>query len=105
MSTPSAAPAAPSAPLPALPPPAPPAAAAPGGITSLPAGVALVQGRLIVALTQLLQQGAAAPVHAGTQGATLTPYSGPDAALLQLQREAIALALDALGTAPAPASR
>ncbi len=67
--------------------------------------MALVQGRLIVALTQLLQQGAAAPVHAGTPGATLTPYSGPDASLLQLQREAIALALDALGTAPEPASR
>ena len=94
---------APAAAPPALPAPAAPAAA-PGGMTSLPAGVALVQGRLIVALTQLLQQGAAAPVHAGTPGAALTPYSGPDAALLQLQREAIALALDALGTAPAPAS-
>jgi hypothetical protein len=105
MSAPSAAPAAPSEALPALPAVPPAAAVPPGGITSLPAGVALVQGRLIVALTQLLQQGAAAPVHAGTPGATLTPYSGPDAALLQLQREAIALALDALGTAPAPASR
>jgi len=89
----------------ALPPLAAAPAVASGGITSLPAGVALVQGRLIVALTQLLQQGAAGPVHAGTPGAALTPYSGPDAALLQLQREAIALALDALGTAPTPASR
>lgn len=63
---------------------------------SWPAAVAFVQGRLISALTALLQQGVMAPVRTQTPPA-LAPYTGPDAALLQLQREAIALALEALG--------
>jgi hypothetical protein len=73
--------------------------------SSLSAALALVQGRLVTALTDLLQRGAAAPVRTSTPDVALAPYNGPDAALLQLQREAIALALEALGTAPpAPAA-
>lgn len=68
---------------------------------SVSASVALVQGRLIDLLTQMLQRGATVPVRAGTPPPTLTPYSGPDAALLQLQRDAIALALEVLGSPPA----
>jgi hypothetical protein len=65
--------------------------------------LAFVQGRLILALTGALQAGGAAPIRSSTPSPALIPYSGPDAALLQLQREAIELALEALGTAP-PAS-
>ncbi len=83
--------------------PAPAAAPAPpAGVSSLPAGVALVQGKLITALTQLLRDGASAPLHTSTPAPPLTPYSGPDAALIELQRDAIALALETLGRAPAP---
>jgi hypothetical protein len=48
----------------------------------------------------MLQQGGTAPVR---QDASLrpVPYSGPDAGLLQLQAEAIALALQVLSQPPA----
>jgi hypothetical protein len=75
--------------------PAPPPA--PG---SASAAVALAQGRLIVALTDLLKQGAAGPVAIKTRVPLASKYSGPDAKLLQLQADAIALALEAFGTAP-----
>jgi hypothetical protein len=78
---------------------APSAAALPPSLSS---ALALVQGRLVTALTDLLQRGASAPVRTSTPATPLAPYEGPDAALLQLQREAIALALEALGTAPPP---
>jgi hypothetical protein len=94
-----------------IPAPAPPpatvaaAAAAPApSFSSLSGALALVQGRLIQALTGVLQSGASAPTRTSTPQPALTPYAGPDAALLQLQREAIELALEALGTAPAPAA-
>jgi len=89
-------------PLPAPIAPPPPSAAPPPVSGSLPAGVALVQGKLIAALTALLRDGASAPIHTSTPSPALTPYSGPDAALIELQREAIALALETLGQAPAP---
>jgi hypothetical protein len=72
--------------------------------SSLSAAVALVQGRLIATLTDILQRGATVPARTGAPAPALAPYSGPDAALLELQREAIGLALEALGTAPAPAA-
>jgi hypothetical protein len=93
-------PIAPAAPAPAAPPAAASAAVLSAG--SLPAGVALVQGKVISALTELLRQGASAPLHTSTPAPALTPYSGPDAALIELQRAAIALALETLSTAPAP---
>ena len=68
---------------------------------SLSAAVALVQGRLIATLTDILQRGGSVPTRTSTPAPALAPYSGPDAALLELQREAIGLALEALGTAPA----
>jgi hypothetical protein len=85
-----------------------PAASSPrvGGETtgSVSASLAQVQGRLIEILTEMLQRGATVPVRTGTMPPTLTPYTGPDAALLQLQRDAIALALEILGSPPpAPA--
>ncbi len=69
--------------------------------SSLSGAVALAQGKVIAALTDLLQKGTAVPTHTATAALVPAPYSGPDAALLELQREAIALALEALGTAPA----
>ena len=77
-----------------------PSVAAPA-VTSLSGAVAFLQGKLVTALTALLQGGAAAPARIGTPPPALPPYSGPDAALLQLQRETILLAIEALGTAPA----
>jgi len=71
---------------------------------SVSASVALVQGRLIEMLTEMLQRGATVPVRTGTPPPNLTPYTGPDAALLQLQRDAIALALEILGSPPAAPS-
>ncbi len=68
---------------------------------SVSASVAMLQGRLIELLTQMLQRGATVPVRTGTPPPALAPYSGPDAALLQLQRDAIALALEVLGSPPA----
>jgi cytochrome c554/c'-like protein len=74
-----------------------------GGETagSVSASMALAQGRLIEILTEMLQRGATVPVRTGTTPPNLTPYTGPDAALLQLQRDAIALALEILGSPPA----
>jgi hypothetical protein len=63
------------------------------------AALASVQGRLIAALTQLLQQGNRAPVRTKTLDRAV-PYNGPDAALLQLQQEAITLAIQVLGQPP-----
>jgi hypothetical protein len=79
---------------------APDAGPAPG--TSLSGSVALVQGRLIELLTDMLKRGATVPVRDATPPPPLASYTGPDAALLQLQRDAIALALEAL-SAPPPA--
>lgn len=62
--------------------------------------LAAAQGQLIAALTKLLNDHASMPVRAGTTVRPI-PYQGPDAALLELQSEAIALALQVLGRAPA----
>jgi hypothetical protein len=98
------------APPPALPPASPPpamsspmatGAATGGGVARSPAAlVAAVQGRAIELLTSLLQRGGVTPVRIIAPPAS--SYTGPDAELLQLQREALQLALTALGTAPAP---
>ena len=86
----------------ATPLPVPPPVRTGGETTgSVSASVALVQGRLIEMLTEMLQRGATVPVRTGTPPPNLTPYTGPDAALLQLQRDAIALALEILGSPPA----
>jgi hypothetical protein len=75
-------------------------AATGGGIARSPAAlVAAVQGRAIELLTSLLQRGGVTPVRIIAPPAS--SYTGPDAELLQLQREALQLALTALGTAPA----
>ncbi len=67
-----------------------------------PAGiVASVQGRLAALLDALLSRGTTTPTPV-TPPAKKTVYRGADADLLRLQEEVIALALDALGTAPAP---
>jgi len=73
-------------------------AAAQGSASS---GVAVVQGHVIAALTDLLNKGAGTPVAVKARTPLSRRYSGPDAALLQLQADAIALGLEALGTAPA----
>jgi hypothetical protein len=90
-------------PAPAPPPVAAPAPApvAPPPAPALPpsASLAEVQGRLIAALTALVSQGNKVPVRLQTDGRAV-PYSGPDAALLELQQEAIALALQVLGQPP-----
>jgi hypothetical protein len=91
------------APVAPAPPAASPATVAALPTSSLSGALAFVQGRLILALTGALQAGGTAPIRSSTPSPALIPYSGPDAALLQLQREAIELALEALGTAP-PAS-
>ena len=70
-------------------------------VASLSGSVAQLQGRLIEVLTDMLKRGATAPIRTATPQPTLAAYSGPDAALLQLQRDAIALALEALSTPPA----
>jgi hypothetical protein len=77
--------------------PAPPPPAAPPLPPS--ASLAEVQGRLIAALTALVSQGNKVPVRLQTDGRAV-PYNGPDAALLELQQEAIALALQVLGAPP-----
>jgi hypothetical protein len=66
---------------------------------SASASVAAAQGRLIVALTDLLQRGESAPMAVKTRSPLASKYTGPDAALLQLQADAIALGLEAFGTA------
>ncbi len=63
--------------------------------------VGALQGRVAQLLSDLLTRGVRTPVKL-TAPATSTPYRGPDAELLRLQEEVIALALEALGTAPAP---
>jgi len=68
-------------------------------------GVAVVQGHVIVALTDLLNHGAGTPVAIKARTPLARRYSGPDAALLQLQADAIALGLETLGTAPATPQR
>jgi hypothetical protein len=90
-----------SAPPPPVTPPVRSGGETPGSVS---ASVALVQGRLIEMLTEMLQRGATVPVRTGTPPPNLTPYTGPDAALLQLQRDAIALALEILGSPPAAPS-
>ena len=76
-------------------------ASAPPATGSASSGVALAQGSLIAVLTDLLQRGAAAPLTIKGRSPLASKYAGPDAALLQLQADAIALALEAFGTAPA----
>jgi hypothetical protein len=80
---------------------------APIAILALPlspsAAVAAVQGRVIMLLDSLLRRDARAVVH-------ITPpppvrYQGPDAELLRLQDEVLALAIESLATAPAAPSR
>ena len=61
--------------------------------------------RLIAALTDLLQRGVSAPMTIKARSPLASKYSGPDAALLQLQADAIALALEAFGTAPVQPTR
>lgn len=58
-----------------------------------------IQGRVVGLLQSLLSQGARMPVRLVPPASSLS-YRGADAELLQLQREAIALALEALSTAP-----
>jgi hypothetical protein len=82
------------APVVAPPTPAPPPPALPPS-----ASLAEVQGRLIAALTALVSQGNKTPVRLQSAG-RMVPYNGPDAALLELQQEAIALALQVLGQPP-----
>lgn len=66
--------------------------------------LATLQGRLIARLTELLESGGSAPVRTPATS-RVVPYNGPDAALLQLQAEAIALALQVLGQPPAPVKK
>jgi hypothetical protein len=70
------------------------------------AAVSAVQGRLALLLQMLLERGARTSVRV-IPPEDKTPYRGADADLLRLQEEAIALALEALGTAPkaAPAPK
>jgi hypothetical protein len=82
---------------PAPPPPPAPVAAPPALPPS--ASLAEVQGRLIAALTALVSQGNKVPVRLQSDGRAV-PYNGPDAALLELQQEAISLALQVLGQPP-----
>jgi len=91
----------PAAPPPAVVPPPPSAPPTPAPPPALPpsASLAEVQGRLIAALTALVAQGNKAPVRLQSAG-RMVPYNGPDAALLELQQEAIALALQVLGQPP-----
>lgn len=95
-----------------VPAPQPQAAPAEAGATtaSIPTPVAVapqtrasvagaIQGRLIGLLQSLLSQGVSMPAKLVTPAPTMS-YRGADAELLQLQREAIALALEALSTKP-----
>ena len=95
-------------PLPALPPaPPPPPASVIATVVDAPASptpaslVGALQGRIAQLLSDLLSRGVRTPVPL-TVPATKTPYRGADAELLRLQEEVIALALEALGTAPPP---
>ena len=62
--------------------------------------VAAIQGRAIVLLDRLLRRDGRAPVRV-TPPEPPIAYRGADAELLRLQQEVLALALEALGTAPA----
>jgi hypothetical protein len=95
-------------PLPALPPPTPaPSAPVMATVLDAPASqtpaslVGALQGRIAQLLNDLLSRGVRTPVRPAAPAAT-APYRGPDAELLRLQAEVIALALEALGTAPPP---
>jgi hypothetical protein len=67
-----------------------------------PAGiVASLQGRLVGILDSLLSRGVTTPTRV-VPPERKTTYRGADAELLRLQDEIIALALEALGSAPAP---
>lgn len=74
------------------PPPLPPSPAA---------IVATIQGRAVSLLDRLLRREGRAPVRVTPPQPTIE-YRGADAELLRLQQEILALALDALGTAPRP---
>ncbi len=74
-------------------PPAPPAAAPPAG--SSPAAAEAV---LLATLEDLIRRGAYSP--RATPMPPILPYTGPDAALLRLQQEIIALGIEALRTRP-----
>jgi hypothetical protein len=97
----------PSPPPPMAPPPPPPTMTVPGppvvvGLPRSPAAlVAAVQGRVIELLNSLLLRGGVAPVRVRPES-QMIPYDGPDAELLRLQREALMLAIEALGRAPNP---
>jgi hypothetical protein len=76
---------------------------APIAILALPlspsAAVAAVQGRVIMLLDSLLRRDARAVVHIPPPPPAR--YEGPDAELLRLQDEVLALAIESLATAPA----
>ncbi|HCE02001.1 MAG TPA: hypothetical protein DEQ98_02060, partial [Acidobacteria bacterium] len=101
----------PAAPAPVAAPPPPPARPKPETVViieqvpvlprSPAAVVASIQGRAIALLDRLLRREGRAPVRV-TPPEPTTEYRGADAELLRLQQEILALALDALGTAPFP---
>src|SRR5262245_54469209 len=72
---------------------------------SASASVAAAQGQVIVAITDLLRSGASGPTSVKARSPLASKYAGADAALLQLQADAIALGLEAFGTAPAQKPR
>jgi hypothetical protein len=87
---------------PALPPPPAPVIATVIDAPASPSPASLVSalhGRIAQLLSDLLSRGVRAPV-APPASATKVPYRGADAELLRLQEEVIALALEALATAP-----
>lgn len=71
--------------------------------TSPAAAVAAVQGRALALLDALLRRGGRAPVRV-TPPEKKPDYKGPDADLLRLQDDVLSLAIEALRTAPPPAS-
>jgi hypothetical protein len=78
------------------------AAVAPPALTlpqSPTAAVAEIQGRTIAVIDSLLRRGGRAPVRV-VPPERKTQYRGADADLLRLQEEVLALAIEALGTAP-----
>jgi hypothetical protein len=81
----------------------PDTAGAPPPAPALPqspaAAVAEIQGRIIALIDDLLRRGGRAPVRV-VPPERRTEYRGADAELLRLQEEVLALAIEALGTAP-----
>jgi hypothetical protein len=71
--------------------------------TSPAAAVAAVQGRAIALVDALLRRGGRAPVRV-TPPEKKSDYKGPDADLLRLQDDVLSLAIEALRTAPPPAT-